>query len=188
LFGNSNKQKVNEIITQTKTLIQRYILGLLFEAIIIAILYTCGLLILGIDYAILLGFVAALLNIIPYIGGIISVILMMVIALATKNTVTYSLMVGVLAIIIHIIDNSFIIPRIVASKVQINALITVTAIIATSALLGIPGMIICIPVLGIIKLICDHIDSLKPWGFLLGDAMPGLSKNKPKLVLKAKTL
>ncbi len=179
LFGISNKKDVNEIITQTKTLIQRYIIGLLIEAFIVAALYSTGLLIIGIDYAILLGFIAALLNIIPYIGGIIAVSLIMIIAIATENSVTYPFLVLMLAIAIHLIDNSFIIPKIVASKVKINALVSITVIIAASALLGIPGMIICIPVTGIVKLIFDHIEPLKPWGFLLGNTMPSLLKVKP---------
>lgn len=179
LFGTDNKKEVNEVITQTKTLIQRYIIGLLIEAFIVAVLYSAGLLIIGIEYALLLGVIAALLNIIPYIGGIIAVSLIMIIAIATKNSATYPFLVLVLAIVIHLIDNSFIIPKIVASKVKINALISITAIIAASALLGIPGMIICIPVIGIVKLIFDHIEPLKPWGFLLGDTMPTLLKIKP---------
>jgi predicted PurR-regulated permease PerM len=179
LFGINNKMKVNEVITQTKKLIQRYIIGLLVEAVIVAFLYSMGLLIIGIDYAILLGFIAALLNIIPYIGGVIAVSLIMIIAIATKNSITSPLLVLLLSIIIHFIDNSFIIPKIVASKVKINALISITAIIAASALLGISGMIICIPVIGIVKLIFDHIDPLKPWGFLLGDTMPPLLKIRP---------
>jgi len=178
LFGTNHKLKVNEIISQTKRLIQRYIIGLLVEAFIVAVLYSTGLLIIGIDYAILLGFIAALLNIIPYIGGIIAVSIIMIIAIATKNSAAYPLLVVALSVVIHVIDNSFIIPKIVASKVKINALISITAIIAASALLGIPGMIICIPIIGIVKLIFDHIEPLKPWGFLLGDTMPPLLEIK----------
>jgi predicted PurR-regulated permease PerM len=172
IFGVNNKNRVNEIISQTKVLIQRYIIGLLVEAIIVAALYAIGLLILGIDYAILLGCIAALLNIIPYIGGVIALCIIMIITIATKDSATYPLLVTALYIFIHFIDNSFIIPKIVASKVKINALVSITVIIAASALLGVPGMIICIPLTGIIKLIFDRIDSLKPWGFLLGDSMP----------------
>ena len=179
LFGTNHSLKVNEVITQTKKLIQRYIIGLLVEAFIVAFLYSAGLLILGLDYAILLGFIAALLNIIPYIGGMIAVSLIVIIALATKDSISTPLLIIVLSIFIHLIDNSFIIPKIVASKVKINALISITAIIAASALLGVPGMIICIPVIGIIKLIFGHIEPLKPWGFLLGDTMPPLLKFKP---------
>lgn len=172
IFGIDKKVQVHEIITQTKTLIQRYIVGLLFEAIIVAAMYSAGLLIIGIDYAIILGCIAALLNIIPYIGGLIAVSLIMLVAIATKDSATYPLLVAALATIIHLIDNSFIIPKAVASKVKINAFVSVTAIIAASALFGIPGMIICIPIIGIVKLIFDHIEPLKPWGFLLGDTMP----------------
>lgn len=181
LFGVHHKVQVDEIITQTKSLIQRYIRGLLLEAVIVAALYSTGLLIIGIDYAILLGFIAALLNIIPYIGGIIALILIWIVTIATKETAIYPLLVWALSIVIHLIDNSFIIPKIVASKVKINALISITAIIAASALFGVPGMIICIPVIGIVKLIFDHIDPLKPWGFLLGDTMPSLINIKTKM-------
>jgi predicted PurR-regulated permease PerM len=179
LFGINHKLKVNEIITQTKKLIQSYIIGLLVEASIVAFLYSIGLLIIGIDYAILLGFLAAVLNIVPYIGGLVALTIIMIITIATKNSFSYPIMVGILAILIHLIDNSFIIPKIVASKVKVNALISITAIIAANALLGIPGMIICIPVIGIIKLIFDHIEPLKPWGFLLGDTMPPILNIKP---------
>jgi len=178
LFGKNNQAHVSEIITQTKTLTQHYIRGLLFEAVIVATLYASGLLIIGIDYAILLGVIAALLNIIPYIGGAIAASLFMIIAITTKDSATYPLLVLALYIVIHLIDNSVIIPRIVASKVKINALISITAILTASALFGIPGMIICIPVTGIIKLIFDHIEPLKPWGFLLGDTMPPILKIK----------
>jgi predicted PurR-regulated permease PerM len=179
IFGISNKKYVNEIITQTKTLIQRYIRGLLYEAAIVATLYSAGLLIIGIDYAILLGLIAALLNIIPYIGGVIAASLFMIVAITTKNSASYPLMVLALYITIHLIDNNFIIPKVVASKVKLNALISIIVIITASALFGIPGMIICIPVTGIVKLIFDHIEPLKPWGFLLGNTMPPLLKIKP---------
>lgn len=178
LSGTDNQIQLSEIFTQIKTLIQRYIRGLLFEAIIVFALYVAGLLIIGIDYAILLAFIAAMLNIIPYIGGLIAVSLIMIIAIATKNTITYPVLVLILSLVIHVVDNSFIIPKIVASKVKINALVSITVVIAANALLGIPGMIICIPLTGIIKLIFDHIEPLKPWGFLLGDTMPDLLKLK----------
>ncbi len=190
LSGSENQIQVSEIFTQIKTLIQRYIRGLLFEAIIVFALYATGLLIIGIDYAILLAFIAAMLNIIPYIGGLIAVSLIMIIAIATKNTISYPLLVLMLSIVIHVIDNSFIIPKVVASKVKINALVSITVVIAANALLGIPGMIICIPLTGIIKLIFDHIEPLKPWGFLLGDMMPTLLKLKTIRLwrIKKKTL
>jgi predicted PurR-regulated permease PerM len=76
------------------------------------------------------------------------------------------------------IDNHYIVPYIVASKIKINALFSVIVVLAGNALWGIPGMFLSMPLLAIIKLICDHIEPLKPWGFLLGDTMAPILKIK----------
>jgi predicted PurR-regulated permease PerM len=178
LFGASNQSQVSQIVTQTKTVIQRYLIGLVIEAVIVATLNSVALLILGIEYAILLGIIGALLNVIPYIGGIISVAIFMVVALVTKSPV-YMIYIIVIYSIIQFIDNHYIVPKIVASKVKINALFAIIVVIAGNALWGIPGMFLSIPLLAIVKLICDNIEPLKPWGFLLGDTMPPLLKIKP---------
>jgi predicted PurR-regulated permease PerM len=178
LFGSSDQSQVTEIISQTKTVIQRYLVGLIIEAIIVATLDTTALLLLGIDYAFLLGIIAALLNVIPYIGGIVAVALPMMVAIATKSTGWYAIYVLVSYYIIQLIDNHYIVPKIVASKVKINALFAIIIVIAGNALWGIPGMFLSIPILAIVKLIFDHVEPLKPWGFLLGDSMPPLLKIK----------
>jgi predicted PurR-regulated permease PerM len=180
---------VSEVVTQSKTVIQRYLVGLVIEAAIVATLDATALLILGIDYAILLGIIGALLNVIPYIGGLVAVALPMMIAVATKSTAWYAIYVLAAYYFIQIIDNNYIVPKIVASKVKINALFSIIAVIAGNALWGIPGMFLSIPLLAIVKLIFDHIDSLKPWGFLLGDTMPPLLKISPilkKIIRKTK--
>ena len=179
LFGENNQSQVNEIVTQTKTVIQHYLVGLVIEFIIIATLYSVTLLILGIDYAILLGIIGALLNVIPYIGGFVGVGLPMMIALVTKSTAWYAFYVLIIFYIIQLIDNHYIIPKIVASKVKINALFAIIVVLVGNALWGITGMFLSIPLLAIVKLIFDHIESLKPWGFLLGDTMPPILKIKP---------
>jgi predicted PurR-regulated permease PerM len=185
LFGTSNKIQVNEIITQTKTVIQRYLIGLIIEAIIMATLNTVALLILGIDYALILGVIGALLNVIPYIGGLVAVLLPMAVALVTKSTAWYLLYVMAAYYFIQLIDNNYIVPKIVASKVKINALFSIIVVLAGNALWGIPGMFISIPLLAIVKLVCDHIEPLKPWGFLFGDTMPSLLKI-PRIFKKIK--
>jgi predicted PurR-regulated permease PerM len=179
LFGTNNKSQVTEIVTQTKALIQHYLVGLIIEAIIVATLDALALLILGIDYAILLGILAALLNVIPYIGGVVAVALPMMVAVATKDTAWYAFYVLVSYWFIQLIDNHYIVPYIVASKVKINALFSIIVVLIGNALWGIPGMFLSIPVLAIVKLIFDHIESAKPWGFLLGDTMPPIVKIDP---------
>lgn len=186
LFGINNQKEVDEVLTSIKNIIQRYLIALLLQASIIATLNSIGLLIIGIDYAIVLGIIGALLNLIPYLGGIIAVSLFMMVALATKSSQTYALWVLINYIIIQFIDNHYIIPKIVASKVKINALISVIVVIAGGAFWGIPGMFLSIPLTAIIKVIFDHIEALKPWGFLLGDTMPPIEIFKLRLKLKLK--
>lgn len=171
LFSTKRHEALNEVLTAIKKIIQSYLVGLLLEASIIAILNSTSLLILGIDYAILLGVIGAIVNVIPYIGGVLGVSLPLLIALATKSP-TYALLVLASYVLIQFIDNHYIIPKVVASKVQINALVSIIVVLAGGALWGIPGMFLSIPLTGILKVIFDHIDGLKPWGYLLGNTMP----------------
>ena len=174
--GPGYQIRVKEIVSQIKKVIQRYLVGLFIEAVMVAAMDTAALLILGIDYAFILGILAALLNVIPYIGGIIAVALPMMVALVTKTSGWYALYVLAAYYLIQMIDNHYIVPYIVASKIKINALFSVIIVLVGNALWGIPGMFLSMPLLAIIKLICDHIEPLKPWGFLLGDTMPPIIK------------
>ena len=185
IFSSGNQSKVSEIVSQTKTVIQRYLIGLIIEAGIIAALNTVALLALGIEYALLLGIIGAFLNIIPYIGGLVAVALPMIVALITKESAWYPVYVMVIYYIIQLIDNNFIVPKIVASKVKLNALFSLLVVFVGNAIWGIPGMFISIPLLAIVKLVCDHVEPLKPWGFLLGDTMP--SPFKIKSIFKKQT-
>lgn len=188
IFGVDRESKVSVIVTQTKTVVQRYLIGLFIETILVAILNSVGLFILGIDYAILIGVIGGLLNLIPYIGGLVAVALPMMIALVTKDSAWYAIYVLGVYYFIQLVDNNYIVPKIVASKVKINALVSIVAVLAGGALWGVAGMFLSIPLTAIIKVICDSIDSLKPIGFLLGDTMPEIvmfkikaKKSKPKV-------
>ena len=178
ISGSKYQSHVKGMVSQIKTVIQRYLVGLFIEAVLMAAMNTAALLILGIEYAFILGILAALLNVIPYIGGIIAVAMPMIVALVTKPTPWYAFYVLAAYYFIQLIDNHYIVPYIVASKIKINALFSVIVVLVGNAIWGIPGMFLSMPLLAIIKLICDHIEPLKPWGFLLGDTMPPLLKIK----------
>lgn len=168
LSGSDNNEKVTEILNETKLIIQSYLFGLFAEFAIVACMNAAGLLLLGIDYAILLGIIGALLNVIPYLGGLITMVLFTVVALVTQSPVA-ALYVLALYTVIQFVDNNYIVPKIVGSKVRLNALVCLVVVIAGAALWGIPGMFLSIPITAIIKLLFDRIESLKPWGFLMGD-------------------
>jgi predicted PurR-regulated permease PerM len=125
------------------------------------------LLVIGIDYAILLGVLGAFLNVIPYVGGITSISLPIIIAATTKSPM-HAMMVLFFYLLIQFADNHYIIPKVVASKVKLNALASVIVVLVGGALWGIPGMFLSIPLTAIIKVVFDHVEVLKPWGYLLG--------------------
>jgi predicted PurR-regulated permease PerM len=168
IFLDTNSVKVAEILKEIKAAIQRYMVGLLLEGIIIAILNTVVLLLFGLKYALLLGILAALLNLLPYIGGIIAILLPVLVATITKDGIHTQ--IGIIAsyMFIQFLDNELIFPFIVSSRVRINAIISIMSILLGGALWGISGMFLSIPFIGVLKLIFDRIDELKPWGKLLG--------------------
>ncbi|MBA3900657.1 MAG: AI-2E family transporter [Bacteroidetes bacterium] len=172
LFDVVHRTKVLEVLGRSKGIIQSYLVGLLIEILIMSILNSAGLLILGIDYAIILGITGALLNVIPYIGGIVGTALPMMIAFITKDSATYPLMVLAVYLIIQLIDNNFIVPMVVGSKVKLNALVSIIVVIIGGAIWGISGMFLSIPLLAILKVVFDNVESLRPWGFLLGNIVP----------------
>ncbi|MEO8820179.1 MAG: AI-2E family transporter, partial [Ginsengibacter sp.] len=158
--------------------IQSYMVGLLIEAIIIAILNSAALFILGVQYALLLGIIGALLNVLPYIGGIIAIILPILIATVTKDG--YSAQIGIIIAysIIQFIDNHILVPRIVSSQVKINALVTLIIVLLGGSIWGISGMFLSVPFIAVLKIIFDRVDGLKPWGKLLGSEVPVLHKGQ----------
>ena len=137
-----------------------------------AILNSTALLLLGVKYAILLGVLGALLNILPYIGGLVAIILPVLIATVTKDG--YNTQIGIIIAygVIQFIDNNFLVPYLVSSKVKINALVSIVIVLMGGALWGIPGMFMSIPFIGVLKIVFDSVPELKPWGKLLGDVVP----------------
>jgi predicted PurR-regulated permease PerM len=160
--------------------------GLMVEMGIVALINIAGFLILGIDYAVLLGILAAILNMIPYIGMLIAGILCMLITLSTSQDMSDVIWVAVILTVVQFIDNNLIMPKVVSSKVKINALITILGVLVGGALGGISGMFLSIPAIAILKVIFDRIDELKPWGMLLGDDITG--KNSGEIIKRIKNI
>lgn len=178
VFAEENSKQVSEILNETKTAIQSYMVGLLIEALIVAVMNSTALLILGVKYAILFGVIGALLNMIPYIGGVIAIALPVLMATVTKDG--YNTQLGIIGayIVIQFIDNNILVPRIVSSKVQINALVSIVTVLLGAALWGVPGMFLSIPFVAILKIISDRVPDMKPWGKLLGDTVPTRHKGE----------
>jgi predicted PurR-regulated permease PerM len=172
LVAKEHHPALIDILLEIKLVVQSYIVGLLIELGIVAILTTIGLMIIGVPYAILLGTITAILNLIPYIGILVAGVISILAALTNYTDISMAFGVIVVNSIVQLIDNNFLVPKIVASKVKLNALVSILAVFIGGAVGGIMGMFLAIPMSAILKVIFDRIEDLKPWGYLFGDNMP----------------
>src|SRR6478609_629746 len=128
-FRNGSEEKVREVLSESTTVAHHYIIGLLIETTIVFCLNLVGFLILGIKYKFLLALIAALLNLIPYLGILVANIFCMITTMLTSDNPHDILWVGVILGMVQILDNNFGMPLIVGNKVRINAMITIIGVI-----------------------------------------------------------
>jgi len=192
IFDKKHYQNVQEVIHEIRYVMQHYIIGLLTETSIVAILNITGLLILGAPFAILLGIIAAILNLIPYIGGFVAVVLTALITFTNTDSITKMIWAVIVLMIVQFIDNNFLVPKVIASRVKLNALISIIGVLIGGALCGVAGMFLSIPLIAICKVVFDRVQGLEPWGRLLGDDMPTITvlkhvlKKRHKVITDAK--
>lgn len=171
---------IYEISEHIKHIIRKYITGLFFEMVIVAVISFIVFLILGIKYLFLLSLLVGVLNVIPYIGIFSALILSMSITFATYDG-PHALLVGVAIICIHLFDSNYLMPKIVGSQVKINPLIVILGVILGEMLFGISGMFLSIPYIAVAKVIFDRVDGLQSWGILLGEEEQTPKKLKQKI-------
>lgn len=167
-FKDSMKPKVHSAIADTQIMVKNYLIGILIQMSLITVFFLIAYSIIGLKYIFLLAIMTGIINIIPYIGIIFSMLIAMLIAFAT-GTPTQVLLVVISVIIIHAIDGNIIMPRIIGSKVKVNSLAVIIGLVLGEKMWGILGMLLTIPVLAMVKIIFDHIQELNAWGYLLGE-------------------
>lgn len=169
-FHSIGKHRVDVVINKIKDVVSNYVVGLMMVIGIVGTLNSLSLAVLGIEKAIFFGFFAAVLVLIPYIGIAIGSLLPIIMALITKDSAWYAAGVAISFGIVQFLEGNFITPYVVGSKVSINSLVAIIALILFGNLWGIAGLVLSYPLTAIIKVIFDSVDSLKPYGFLMGDA------------------
>lgn len=175
VFSDEHSAVVYDIVENIQSILRQYILGLLLEMIVVASLACTAFWIIGVKYAVLMGIVIGLFNLIPYLGIFTALFLSSVITFAT-GSIKDTLYVAISVLGVHEIDTNFLLPTIVGSKVKLNALVTFIGIILGEEIWGLSGMFLSIPMMAIMKIIFDRVDSLKPWGYLMGT--DNISKKK----------
>ena len=163
---------MHDIIEQVQFIIRKYIIGLLLEMLIVAGFISLVFTLLGVKYALLLGVMTGILNLIPYLGIFTALAISALIAFATATSASSVIWVVLTIFGTHIVDANVLLPVIVGSKVKINAMITVMGVVIGELIWGIPGMFLSIPVIAVLKIIFDRVEAMKPWGLLLGEDDP----------------
>lgn len=174
-FKTEDHAKVKDGIYETEVIIKNYLLGLLIQVTYMTILLGGILMIIGIKHALLIGVIFAILNLIPYVGALLGNIIGVLLTL-TSSTELWPV-ITVLGVIagVQFLDNNILMPRIVGSKVKINALFAILGVIIGGSIAGVAGMFLSMPIIAVLKVIFDRTEMFKQWGLLLGDERPSKS-------------
>lgn len=172
IFSEKHSLRVAEILSQTRSAVQSFMQGLMIETLIVSVLNSLALILIGVPSAIVIGVIGGILNLIPYIGGVVAIALPVLMVTITRDGFSGQLSVIGAYLVIQFFDNNFLMPRVVSSKVQVNALISIIGVLMGGALWGVSGMFLSIPTIGVLKIVFDRVDGLKPWGGLLGIEVP----------------
>jgi predicted PurR-regulated permease PerM len=174
-FPQESNPKLEDAMREIQIIIKSYLVGLLIQITYISILLGGLLLIFGIKHALLIGVIFAILNLIPYVGALIGNLIGVLLTLTSSQEVwPIFLVLGTIAVV-QFLDNNILMPRIVGSKVKINALASIVGVIVGGTLAGITGMFLSLPIIAVLKIVFDRTDSMKQWGVLLGDEKPKYS-------------
>lgn len=168
LMVPSDQQGIAEsIINQASEVVPSYMKGLIIVCVILMGLNTLGFYLVGVQYAMLFGIIAAVFNLIPYLGTVLGYGIVFIFVLATQSAGVALAVVGQF-FVVQFLENNILTPNITGSYVQINPLVIIFSLIGGGMIWGLPGMFMVIPYLAMLKIVCENIDSLKPIGYLLG--------------------
>ena len=190
-FGQGNlgqEKKVTTIIANVKSTVQNYITGVLIVMGILSVLYSILLTVIGVDHAIFFGVFAGMMNIIPFIGPLFGSILPILYALITMDSLFYPLIILLGFYVIQLFEGNLITPVIVGSQVSMNALVTLLLLVVGAQIWGLSGMILFIPIGAIVKVICDEVDQLNHYGYVMGRTTDDKSEERSILAKKVREL
>ncbi|HTM98739.1 MAG TPA: AI-2E family transporter [Pedobacter sp.] len=174
-FKTDDHPKVKEVVYETESIIKSYLVGLLIQVTYMTVLLGGILMIIGIKHALLIGVIFAILNLIPYVGALIGNLIGVLLTLTSSTELWPVITVlGVIAVV-QFVDNNILMPRIVGSKVKINALFSILGVLMGGAIAGVAGMFLSLPIIAVLKIIFDRSAQFKQWGVLLGDERPAKS-------------
>ncbi len=169
VFPKTEGQVLTKVMEKTGSVVQGYLVGLLVVMLIVAVLNSIGFWWIGVEYPVFFGFLTGVLLLIPYIGIWMGALFPILLSLITLSP-SHALAVVAWVAAAQFIEANFITPLVVGSKVSMNPMVAMLALLCGELLWGIPGLILALPLTAVMKVIFDSIPSLEPYGFLLGEA------------------
>lgn len=161
-------RQAQSIYNKIMKVVQQYLRGLVIVTLIVAVLFYIVLTIFNIKYAFFFAIFLALFNLIPYIGVFVSSVVVVLYSLATSDTLFNPIAILISLWLIQLLENNLITPYVVGSQVKLNPLVALIAIFVGASIWGVSGMILFIPIMGVMKVIFDEFEHLQPFGVLLG--------------------
>jgi predicted PurR-regulated permease PerM len=149
-----------------------YVLGELFVVLITACITTAGLLVLHIPYSYVLGPLAGLCVLVPYVGVIFSTTPALLVGFLASDDPTQAVKVLVFYTIVQFTEGNILTPFIVGGRVRLHPLAVLIAFLFWGILWGVPGAILAVPLTATIKVVAERFDRFAPWAALLGDPTP----------------
>ena len=184
LAEKKDSKLTEKVLEKISKVTIKYIVGLLTVVIILAISHSIALTIIGVQYAIPLAIMAALFSFIPYFGTLISGLLPITFSLILSPNPYQPLFIAFYYVFITFIDHNILTPTITGGNVNLNPLVTIIGLIIAAWIWGIPGMIIVVPTIAVIKIVCDSVEGLEPYGYVLGVKSHGFDFSKLKHIFK----
>lgn len=169
LSSNAKKEETKKIIRNIARVAQQYLKGRVISMILLGIFYTIGFLLLGLENAILLAIIAALLSFIPYVGPLVGGILPVFMVIVTEDSPGKLIGVIVILLVAQAIDNYITEPLVVGGSVNISPFFSIFILILGGAVWGIAGVILFLPMLAMLKIILENIPQMEPYAYLIGD-------------------
>jgi len=169
IFVKSHYSDIDINIKKVQKVTQNYLVGLFTVIGIMAVLNAIGLLIIGLDYAIFFAVFASFLTIIPFVGSILGMLPAVLYAFLLGDSLWHPVLVIIVFSIVQIIESSFLTPKIVGSRVSLNPFVAIIVLLIGAEIWGIAGMILFIPMIGILRVGFSQVDELEPYGYLLGN-------------------
>jgi len=178
-WGEHNRMQAGRIVEELNRSIQGFLVIRTLINLVLAVVVTLVLLLLGVDYAYIWGPLTGLLNFIPYIGAVVSAFPPILVSLATHDSFLMPVLVAAAYVVIQNVEGNYLSPRLIGNRVNLNSLTVLLGLIVWGFIWGPIGMVISTPLTTCFKIVCDHVELLKPIGVLLGGNKPEADPGKP---------